>query len=66
MNKHIASVHEEKKKPFKCTICGTNFHSMGNLNKHIVVVHEGIKSYVMQALHKKQKGHLNKHIASVQ
>ena len=44
MNKHIASVHEEKK-PFKCDICDAKFANKPNLNRHIAAIHNGKKPY---------------------
>ena len=36
---------QEKKKPFKCDICGYSFSGKGSLKKHIASVHEGKKPF---------------------
>ena len=42
MNKHIASVHENKK-PYQCSICDKRFNRKQNMNTHIALVHKGKK-----------------------
>ena len=36
---HKDSLHE-RRKPFKCTLCDSQFSRMGCLNLHIKIVHE--------------------------
>jgi uncharacterized Zn-finger protein len=56
LNRHIKSVHEEKKS-FKCNICATNF----------AAVHEGKKAFKCNNCGAafSQKGDMNRHIESV-
>ena len=40
MNKHITSVHEDKK-PFKCGLCNYYCSKKSSMYQHVAVVHEG-------------------------
>ena len=44
LNRHVTSVHEEKK-PFKCKICDAIFSSKQGMTRHIDSVHEGKKPF---------------------
>lgn len=39
------SSRSDAEKPYKCPKCGTGFRERGNLNKHILSVHEGQKHH---------------------
>ena len=43
MNKHVASIYEEKK-PFKCDICDYECSQKGSMNRHTATVHKGKKN----------------------
>jgi KRAB domain-containing zinc finger protein len=64
---HIETVHEKKKKFFKCEICEKNFSDKSNLNKHISSVHEDKKPFKCELCEfsSSLKGNLNNHIKSV-
>ena len=60
------SVHE-KKKPFKCEICGYSFSRKSNMTQHVLSVHEEKKPFKCNNCHYScsEKGSLTKHVASV-
>ena len=57
----------KEESPFICSTCDANFASKGNLNKHQMAEHEGMKSYKCSicVYTSSYKGNLNKHISMV-
>ena len=62
LNKHVSSIHEEKK-PFKCDICNYSFSQKGHLKTHVSSVHVGKKPFKCDICDYScsQKGALTKH-----
>ena len=55
------------RKPFKCKFCAIHVFQKGDLNKHIISVHEKKKPFKCEFGGKNfsHKSHLNRHITSV-
>ena len=80
LEKHKATVHEEKKLSFNCTVCNAEFPLKSNLNTHMETVHEDIQSNAQKPVYDSedpnscnicqitfcQKQYYQDHITSVQ
>jgi KRAB domain-containing zinc finger protein len=66
MNKHVASVHEEKK-TFKFDICDNSFSGKSQMKQHVLSVHEGKKPFKCDICDYSfsQKSQMKKHVESV-
>ena len=62
----ISSDHE-RKKVFRCEICGKTYTTKTILTQHIGVIHEGNKPFKCDICdyRSSQKGHIKSHVASV-
>ena len=67
LKRHIASVHEDKKKDFKCDICDKSFSQEAIMNIHMKSVHGGLKAFKCKICEKgfSLKTDMNRHISSV-
>merc|ERR1719483_726855 len=54
MEEHKASVHEEKKLAFNCTVCNAEFPLKSNLNTHMETVHEDIQSIAQKPVYDRE------------
>ena len=65
MNRHVATVHEEKKQ-FKCDICNDDFKSKHVMKEHIEKIHKGKENekFKCDICNAKfgQKGNLKTHV----